>query len=389
MATEMFGFQQNALYCPTRVPASRSIQRSRGALHWILVAAEEHVSKRRNNGLIPLNPSILHRRAVGYGVLRSLLSTSNFDLDDTVTALRYATVAECYANKPDAATEHVGAFDTILQQPGAIEYFVLNMERTALSLSSLKNVYICAPCKIKTLGEFEAARIMVFMSLRQLQSLAKKPYAGKCGCATSPPDNGPIADDVDQSSSPDLVDRFIKTKKSTLLSAQASMAIGKNFDPSWKFPFQAGLFSLLYVLNMTLGSFGIWHLREKIKFLEELRSVIDGSSLSPLGPSSLLAMVDWVREQFYRGCFSKDEAVSRELRLCSNAINALKLFALLDLGNRILITETLRTWILSDISQGIDIEGKYFGASLLVSMEKQATISWWNEGTSTPTYQTS
>ena len=37
----MFGFHKEALYCPYRTDAARTIQRSPSALHWILVIAEQ------------------------------------------------------------------------------------------------------------------------------------------------------------------------------------------------------------------------------------------------------------------------------------------------------------------------------------------------------------
>ncbi|EXJ69717.1 uncharacterized protein A1O5_06788 [Cladophialophora psammophila CBS 110553] len=387
----MFGFHKDALYCPQRVPAARSIQKSRTALHWILIIAEEQMAKRVNdppNSLI-LSHSILKRRASGYGMLRSLLNNADFDLEGAVMALRYAISAECYMNHKEAAMEHLKALDALLQRSGALEHFVVNIGKTALSLSTLKRMYVSVPCKIRSFSDFETIKTMVFLSLRRLQALSKQNHADliRHACATylirtegsHKGQTLPQEHVTESASQHSLLDRYITIKKSTLFSTYACETTNATCDPKWRFTYQAGLFALFYDMNMTLASFGRSNLADKILFLEKLKSVLDASSAKSLGGTSALSIVDWVREQCYSECFKKDEAVFKEVDICSYEMNSLKIFALLDTDLRIRLTTALRAWLLIDISVDINMERQDLKEDDFVSMEEQVTRTWRSE----------
>ncbi|KIW29014.1 uncharacterized protein PV07_04861 [Cladophialophora immunda] len=391
LQTQMFGFHRDALYCPQRVPAARSIQQSRAALHWILIIAEEQMAKRINeppNSHI-LNHSILKRRASGYGMLRSLLNNADFDLETAVLALRYAISAECYMNHKDAAMEHLKALDALLQRPGALEHFVFNADKTALSLSTLKRMYVSVPCRIRSFSDFEAIKTMVFLKWRRLQALSKQNHAElvRHACAAyliSTDENHrvqplPPKHAKDPTPEQSLLDRYIAIKKSALFSNYACETMNAVCDPKWVYTYQAGLFALFYDMNMTLASFGKDNLRDKISFLERLKVVLDASSAKTLGGTSALSIVDWVREQCYSECFKKDEAVFKETDLCTYEINGFKIFALLDINQRIRLTAALRAWLLIDISVDIDVEKEDLDEVEFMSMEEQVTRAWWNE----------
>ncbi|OAL37876.1 hypothetical protein AYO20_02709 [Fonsecaea nubica] len=391
LQTQMFGFHKDALYCPQRVPAARSIQQSRAALHWILIIAEEQMAKRINeapNSHI-LKHSILKRRASGYKMLRSLLNNADFDLETAVLALRYAISAECYMNHKDAAMEHLKALDALLSRPGALERFVANPDKTALSLATLKRMYVSVPCRIKSFSDFETIKTMVFIKWKRLQALSKQNHAdlvrhacaayltstnGNCQTQTMPTNHT-------KETPPEqiLLDRYISIKKSALFSTYSCETMNAACDPNWMYTYQAGLFALFYDMNMTLASFGRDNLRDKILFLEQLKVVLDGSSANTLGGTSTLSIVDWVREQCYRECFKKDEAIVKEIDLCTYEINGFKVFALLDISQRIRLTGALRAWLLIDISVDVDMDKDDLTEEEFVSMEEQVTRAWWDE----------
>ncbi|OAP57743.1 hypothetical protein AYL99_08481 [Fonsecaea erecta] len=387
----MFGFHRDALYCPQRVPAARSIQQSRAALHWILLIAEEQMAKRIKeppNSHI-LKHSILKRRASGYGMLRSLLSNADFDLETAVLALRYAISAECYMNHKDAAKEHLQALDALLQRPGALESFVFNADQTALSLSTLKRMYVSVPCRIRSFSDFETIKTMVFLKWRRLQAWSKQNHADlvRHACATyltsTDVNNTPRAPPQQQATNPamelPLLDQYITIKKSVLFSASTCDTMNASCDPEWVYTHQAGLFGLFYDLNMTLASFGRDNLRDRISFLERLKAVLDSSSAKSLGGTSALSIVDWVREQCYSDFFKKEEAICKEIDLCTYEMNGFKIFALLDINQRIRLTAALRAWLLIDISVDIDMEKEDLEEAEYDSMEEQVTRAWWNE----------
>ncbi|KIX99314.1 uncharacterized protein Z520_04890 [Fonsecaea multimorphosa CBS 102226] len=382
MQTQMFGFHKDALYCPQRVPAARSIQQSRAALHWILLIAEEQMAQRIKeppNAHI-LKHSILKRRASGYGMLRSLLNNADFDLETAVLALRYAISAECYMNHKDAAQEHLKALDALLQRPGALEYFVVNADKTALSLSTLKRM---------SFSDFETIKTMVFLKWRRLQAWSKQNHADlvrhayttyhMSADANHKAQALPQKQAKEPTTEQSLLDRYIAIKKSALFSTYTCETMNAACDPEWVYTYQAGLFALFYDLNMTLASFGRDNLREKILFLEKLKVAFDSNSANTLGGTSTLSIVDWVREQCYSECFKKEEAIFKETDLCTYEINGFKIFALLHVDQRVRLTAALRAWLLIDISVDVDIEAEDLEEVEFLSMEEQVTRAWWDE----------
>ncbi len=387
----MFGFHKDALYCPYRTDAARTIQKSPSALHWILVIAEQQMNKYapEQSKAVGLDQSILKRRANGYGVLRNLLNNPNFDLEDAITTLRYAISAECYVFHADASIEHLKALDSLLQQPGMIEFFANNMDRTALSLANLKRGYVNAPIPIKSASDFDNIKTMIFLNLRRLQMLSKQNHAELVRHATTTylrqnddSEGGQPSAVIYHSngaSEDSLLGRYISVKKSTLFSAYTSHTMNLTCDPHIKYSLQAGLLELFYGLNMTLASFGRQNLADKIMFMQRLKSVLDGSSERSLTASAITALVDRVREQYYSECFGREERVMKEVDMCTFGINILKVFALLDGESRTQLTAAVRAWLLSDISMDIDMQQEGLTEEDLVSMEDQVTRAWWKE----------
>jgi hypothetical protein len=387
----MFGFHRDPVYCPYRTDAARTIQRSPSALHWILVTAEQQLNQHAPEPTksVTIGQSILKRRANGYSILRSLLNNPNFDLEEAVITLRFAISAECYIFNADACGEHLKALDSLLQQPGILNFFATNMDKTPLSLSALKRVYANAPMRIKPVSEFEAVRTMVFLNLRRLQMLSKQNHAELVRHATTAyllqTEDSPSADSASSQiestavAHETLLGRYISVKKSALFSTFATQTMNSTCDPKSKYSYQAGLFGLFYCLNMTLASFGKQNFADKIMFLQRLKSVLDGSSERSLGASAILAVVDRVREQYYSECFAKDEVVLKEVDLFTYEINALKIFSLLDGETRIQLTAAVRAWLLSDISMDPSLEQESLGDDDIVTMEEKATTLWWKQ----------
>ena len=364
---------------------------SPAALHWILIIAEEQLNRfapEPSKSLVHSH-SVLKRRAAGYGILRSLLNNSTFNLRDAITTLRWAISAECYARNADACREHLKALDALLQQPGVREFFAANEDQTALSLANLKRVYVNAPVGIKVPSDFNAIRTMVFLNVRRLQSVSKQNRAEliRHACASyleqtdgeafdEPGTSGGVSQ---HTSREPLLGRYFAIKKSTLFSTYAYEAMNETCDPQLKYSYQAGLFLLLYDLNMTLASFGRENLADKIMFLKRVKDVLDGSAAKSLGASALLSIVDWVREQYYSECLGQQEMALKEVDLSTYGINALKIFALLDSDFRVQLTAALRAWLLSDISMEINLEREDLKEEELVAMEEQVTRAWWKE----------
>ncbi|OCT45637.1 hypothetical protein CLCR_01476 [Cladophialophora carrionii] len=374
-----------------RADAARTIQRSPSALHWILVIAEQQMNKYvpEVSRSVTIDQSILKRRAHGYGILRSLLNNPNFDLEDAITTLRYAISAECYVFHADACTQHLRALDSFLQQPGILNYFASNLDKTALSLAGLKRVYVNAPIPIKSASEFDTVKTMIFLNLRRLQTLAKQNRAVLIRHATrtyltqnndndhDQPGSGLYASKA--ASQESLLGRYINIKRSTLFSTYTAQTMNTTCDPQIKYSLQAGLFALFYGLNMTLASFGKQNLADKIMFLQRLKSVLDGSSERSLTASAIMGVVDRVREQYYTECFGKEEMVLKEVDMCTYGINVLKIFALLDGDGRRQLTTAVRAWLLSDISPDMNMEKEDLAEEDFAAMEDQVNCAWWKE----------
>ena len=391
LPTKMFGFHKDALYCPYRTDAARTMQKSPSALHWILVIAEQQMNKYapEQSRAVGLDQSILKRRANGYGVLRNLFNNPNFDLEDAIITLRYAISAECYVAHADASIEHLKALDSLLQRPGMIKFFAANMDRTALSLANLKRGYVNAPIPIKSANDFDNIKTMIFHNLRRLQILSKQNHVELIRHATTTylrqnDGNGPgqPTPDMFQSNGDpqvSLLGRYISVKKSTLFSAYTSETMNATCNPNIKYSLQAGLLELFYGLNMTLASFGGQNLADRIMFLQRLKSVLDTSSERSLTASAITALVDRVREQYYSECFSREERTTKEVDMCTFGINILKIFALMDGESRTQLTTAVRAWLLSDISMDSSMQEEDLTEEDLVSMEDQVTRSWWKE----------
>lgn len=385
----MFGFSKDATYCPYRIDGVRTIQKSPSALHWILIIAEQQMEKHvpEQSRSVTLSQSVLKRRANGYGVLRALLNNPDFDPEDAIVTLRYATSAECYVTHADACKEHLKALDSLLLRPGTLQYFVANRDKMALSLANIKRSYINAPVSIKSPSEFDTIRTMTFLNLRRLQLLSKQNHAEfirhACSAYLNQHDETEISElgtgvfQLNPTAQESLLGRYINVKKTALFSTYAAEAMNSTCNPQSKFAFQAGLFALFYGLIMTLSSFGKQNLADKIMFLQRLKSVLDTSSARSLGPSAVLSVVDGVREQYYNECFSKEEVVLKEVDLCTYEINALKIFFLLDGDARIQLTTAVRAWLLSDISMDINLEKDDLKEEDLISLEEQVTTAWW------------
>ncbi|EXJ60971.1 hypothetical protein A1O7_05124 [Cladophialophora yegresii CBS 114405] len=391
LPTQMFGFHRDALYCPYRADAARTIQRSPSALHWILVIAEQQMNKYAPEASrsVTIEQSILKRRAHGYGILRTLLNNPNFDLEDAITTLRFAISAECYVFHADACTQHLRALDSFLQQPGILNYFASNIDKTALSLAGLKRVYVNAPIRIKSPTEFDTVRTMIFLDLRRQQTLAKQNQAElKRHDMTTylmqhdDNDKDQSGSDLYASQGPSqesLLGHYINIKRSTLFSTYTAETMNTTCDPHIKYALQAGLFTLFYGLNMTLASFGKQNLSSKIMFLQRLKSVLDGSSERSLTASAIMGVVDRVREQYYAECFGKEEMVLKEVDMCTYGINVLKIFALLDGAARRQLTTAVRAWLLSDISTDINMEKEDLAEKHFAALEDQVYRAWWKE----------
>ena len=387
----MFGYRQDAIYCPQRSAAARTIQRSHTALHWILVIAEEQMKRYAPEASISvvISHSILKRRAKGYGILRKLLNNPNFDLETAVTTLRYAISAECYARNGDACKEHLKALDALMQQPGARDFFAANAGQTALTMANLKRIYVNAPVRIESSSDFEAIRTMVVLNLRRLQSISRQNHAelirhvyrSSAGRTHEDDSNEPRKADCTSkpTSAESLLGWYFAVKKSTLFSTYACQAMNSTCDPGSKYSYQAGLFLLFYDFNMTMAALGNQNLANKINFLERLKTLMDGSAAQSLGATGLSSFVDWVREQHFSECFGKEDMALKEVDLCTYATNALKIFALLDSNARIRLTAALRAWLLTDISTEINQEKEDLKEEDFVAMEEQVTRAWWKD----------
>jgi hypothetical protein len=361
------------------VPAARTIQQSPTALHWILVIAEQQMNKYApdESKSLLLSNSILKRRANGYGILRKLLNSPDFDVEQAVSTLRYATSAECFIDNAAACKEHLKAIDTLLQQPGSRERFASD-NATALPLASIKTLYGNAPVRIVSANDFEAIKTMFFLSIRRLQSSSRDNraefvhHACKAYLAQSGPNDTTVSQDGLQS-------RYISVKKSTLFSDFVSEAMNSTCDPEWPYSFQAGSFGLFYGLNMTLSSFGKRNLADKTVFLERLGSALQGNFVRSQRGSSIMSFVDWVRKQYDGERLDEKERIAKDVNLCSYEINAQKIFALLDSAGRIALTAALRVWLLSDVSMDIELEKDDLSEVALIKMEEQITQAWWAE----------
>jgi hypothetical protein len=356
-----------------------------------LVIAEQQMNKYAPEASrsVTIDQSILKRRAHGYGILRSLLNNPNFDLEDAITTLRYAISAECYVFHADACTQHLRALDSFLQQPGILNYFASNIDKTALSLAGLKRVYVNAPIQIKSASEFDTVRTMIFLDLRRLQTLSRQNQAELIRHATTAYLMQTNDNNNDQlgtglyppksASQESLLGRYINIKRSTLFSTYTAETMNSTCDPQIKYSLQAGLFALFYGLNMTLASFGKQNLADKIMFLQRLKSVLDGSSERSLTASAIMGVVDRVREEYYNECFGKEEMVLKEVDMCTYGINVLKIFALLDGNARTQLTTAVRAWLLSDISMDINMEKEDLTEEDFAAMEEQVNRAWWKE----------
>ena len=387
----MFGFHQNALYCPYRTDAARTIQRSPSALHWILLIAEQQMNQHapESSKSVRLGQSLLKRRADGYGILRSLVNNPNFDVEEAMITLRYAISAECYVSHADAAKEHLQALDSLMRQPGVLELFASSTDRTALSLASLKRGYVNAPVKIKSADDFDATKSSVFHNLQHLQVLSKANHANLVRHANETylkqtNDHGvEEVDNIPYMSKPTsqgpLLGHYLSVKQSTLFSTYTSQAMNTTCDPQGYYAFQAGLFLLFYELNLTLANFGKQNFADKIIFLQRLKAMLDASSERSLTASAMMALVDRVREQYYSECYGKADMIRKEVELCTHEINALKIFVLLDGRSRTRLTAALRAWLLSDVSSDNSLEQEDLHEDELTLMEKHVTAAWWKE----------
>ena len=387
----MFGFHKDALYCPYRTDAARTIQRSPSALRWILVIAEQQMNQHapEQSKSVNINQSVLKRRADGYGILRALLNNPNFDLEEAITTLRYAVSAECYVSHADACKEHLKALDSLMWQPGILELFAGSTDRTALSLSGLVGVYVNAPVAIKSANEFESTKTKIFNSLRQLQSLSKENQAELIRHATTAylmQADEHILDETSTGVYPSkpisqesLLGRYINVKKSTLFSTYASKAMNTSCEPDMYHAFQSALFALFYGLNLTLASFGKQNLADKIMYLERLKSVLDGSSERSLGAGGVRAVAVRVREQYHSECYGKADMIRKEVELATLEIKALKIFVLLDGDSRTQLTAAVRSWLLSDVSMDTSMVQQDLKAEDWTTMEEQITAAWWRE----------
>ncbi|KAJ9604577.1 hypothetical protein H2200_010690 [Cladophialophora chaetospira] len=391
LPTQMFGFHREAIYCPYRTDAARTLQRSPSALQWILVIAEQQMNKYAPEASksVMLGQSILKRRANGYGVLRLLLNNPNFDIEDAITTLRYAISAECYVFNADACTHHLKALDSLLQQPGILNYFAFNTDKTALTLAGLKRVFVNAPMVMKSISEFEAVKTMIFLNLRRLQTLSKQNHADLIRHATTAYLQQNEDNDVGQSragvyplktaSHESLLGQYLNIKRSTLFSTYTSHIMNSTCDPEIKYSLQAGLLTLFYQLNMTLASFGRQNFADKTMFLQRLKSVLDGSSERSLTASAIMGVVDYVREQYYSERFDKEEMILKEVDMCTYGINILKIFTLMDGESRTQLTTAVRAWLLSDISPDIDLGKDDLTEEDFVALEDQVTRAWWKD----------
>jgi len=185
---------------------------------------------------------------------------------------------------------------------------------------------------------------------------------------------------IPESSSQDsLLARYLTLKKSTFFSTYTHETMNSILDPEWKFAFQAGLFLLFYDMNMTLASFGKQNLADKIMFLQRLKPVLDGSASQSLGPTAIVSIMDWVREQYFGECFGRQDMVLKEVDLCTYGTNALKLFNLLNGPFRVRMTAALRAWVLCDVNLEVNWEKDDLNEADFAAMEEQVTQAWWRE----------
>ena len=387
----MFGFHKEALFCPYRGDAIRTIQRSPSALHWILLIAEQQMNKHapQSSQMVTISQSVLKRRADGYGVLRTLLNNPNFDHEEAITTLRYAISAECYVDHADACKEHLKALDALLQRPGILELFAANIDKTGVSLTNLIRVYMNAPVSIKSASNFDAIKSLIFGNLRHLQSLSKQNHTELLRHATEAyltqtdtQEDNEIDNPVYGSKlvSPEShLGRYINTKKTTLFSTYTSKAMNTKGDPKLYYAYQAAQFALFYGLNLTLASFGKQNLADKIMFLQRLKAVLDGNSERSLAAAAIMYVAGRVREQYYSECYGKAEMVRKEVEMCTYEINALKIFVLLDGASRARLTDAVRAWLLSDVSMNTSLDQDDLTEKDLVSLEAQVTKAWWKE----------